>query len=266
VAGRSLTWTNQTFAVGEKKTFKLVLVVGSGVADGNYVNSTWSINTLANATVSNIATATVRVTPDPTFDCSDVIGKVFDDRNANGYQDDGEPGIPNVRLATVRGLLVTTDADGRFHVPCADIPQMDHGSNFVMKLDERTLPSGYRVTTENPRDVRATRGKMVKLDFGATVHKVFRLEVDARAFAPAGDALLPEWNDRLKVLLPQLAQRPSVLRLAYRLQDGESPDQATRRIAAIESAVKAQYAKEKRGAPPLVIETETVTAKVGGAK
>jgi hypothetical protein len=25
------------------------------------------------------------VTPDPNFDCTDIIGKVFDDANANGY-------------------------------------------------------------------------------------------------------------------------------------------------------------------------------------
>ena len=77
-----------------------------------------------------------------------------------------------MRLATPRGLLVTTDAEGRFHVPCPDIPNADRGSNFVMKLDDRTLPSGYRLTTENPRDVRITRGKLVKLNFGATIHRV----------------------------------------------------------------------------------------------
>ena len=36
------------------------------------------------------ATATVRVMPDATFDCTDVTGKVFDDANRNGYQDEGE--------------------------------------------------------------------------------------------------------------------------------------------------------------------------------
>ena len=42
----------------------------------------------------------MRIVPDPTFDCSDIIGKVFDDKNLNGYQDDGEPGIANVRVVT----------------------------------------------------------------------------------------------------------------------------------------------------------------------
>ena len=74
----------------------------------------------------------MRVTPDPTFDCAGVIGKVFDDKNRNGYQDKGELGLANVRLATVRGLLVTTDKYGRYHVACADVPNPDRGSNFIM--------------------------------------------------------------------------------------------------------------------------------------
>ncbi|MDR3390484.1 MAG: SdrD B-like domain-containing protein [Sulfuriferula sp.] len=261
VVGRNLTWTNQSFAAAEKKTYKLVLVVGSGVSEGVYVNTAVALNSLVNTSVSNVASASVRVVPDPTFDCSDLIGKVFDDYNANGYQDQGEPGIPNVRVATVRGLLITTDAEGRFHIACADIPQADHGSNFIMKLDERTLPSGYRLTTENPRIVRTTRGKMVKLNFGATIHKVFRLELDGRAFAASADDLLPEWEARLKLLVPQLKERPSVLRLAYRLQAGEPPDQAARRMQLLENKIKALYAQEKEGVPPLLIETETVGGK-----
>jgi len=161
VDGRSLRWKESGFAPKEKKTYKLMLMVGSGVGDGEYVNQAWAAT--GGTRISNLATATVRVVPDATFDCPDIIGKVFDDQNANGYQDEGEAGIAGVRMATARGLLVTTDAEGRFHVACPAIPNADRGSNFVMKLDDRTLPSGYRVTTENPRDVRLTRGKVVKL-------------------------------------------------------------------------------------------------------
>jgi len=44
--------------------------------------------------VSVEATAMVRVVPDTTFDCTDVIGKVFDDANGNGHQDPGERVCP----------------------------------------------------------------------------------------------------------------------------------------------------------------------------
>ncbi|WP_370680102.1 SdrD B-like domain-containing protein [Comamonas sp. GB3 AK4-5] len=263
VAGRLLDWKSQTFAAGEKKTFKLLLVVGAGVGEGEYVNQAWALNSQVNERISNVASALVRVVPDPTFDCSDLIGKVFDDKNANGYQDQGEPGVPNVRVVTARGLLVTTDADGRFHVACAAIPQADRGSNFVMKLDERTLPSGYRMTTENPRDVRVTRGKMVKLNFGATVHKVLRLEVDGRAFAEDGKQLSTQWNEQIAQLLTQLAERPTVLRIAYRMT-GESKDVAEQRLKALTQRIQdgyAQQAQQKKqqedDTPPLVIETES---------
>nr|WP_298719688.1 SdrD B-like domain-containing protein [uncultured Steroidobacter sp.] len=218
--GRQLSWRDQTFAPRETRIYKLVLVVGSGVSEGEYVNQAFAVNNLVDPgvfdpTISNIATATVRIVPDPVFDCSDLIGKVFDDRNANGYQDDGEPGLPNVRVVTLNGILVTSDADGRFHVACAAIPNEYRGSNFVMKLDERTLPSGYRVTTENPRDVRMTRGKLTKLNFGATIHRVVRVEVNDTAFENGTTTLLPEWRARIESLPQTLAKQPSVVRVAY---------------------------------------------------
>ena len=266
VSGRLLTWPGQTFAAGETKTFKLLLLVGAGVGEGEYVNQAWALSSVAGARISNVANAVVRVVPDPLFDCSDLIGTVFDDKNANGWQDQGERGIPNVRVVTARGLLVTTDAEGRFHVACAAIPQMDRGSNFVMKLDERTLPSGFRLTTENPRDVRVTRGKMVKLNFGATVHKVLRLELDQRAFAPDAAALTAKWQEQLTPLVRQLAERPTVLRIAYRMAAGEAQARADERLAALAQRIRADYAQQaqqakqaqkKEDAPRLVIETES---------
>jgi uncharacterized repeat protein (TIGR01451 family) len=218
--GRQLSWRDQTFTPRETKVYKLVLVVGSGVSEGEYVNQAFAVNNLVDPgvfdpTISNVATATVRIVPDPVFDCSDLIGKIFDDRNANGYQDDGEPGLPNVRVVTLNGILVTSDAEGRFHVACAAIPNEYRGSNFVMKLDERTLPSGYRVTTENPRDVRMTRGKLTKLNFGATIHRVVRVEVNDAAFEKGTTTLLPEWRSRIESLPQTLAKQPSVVRIAY---------------------------------------------------
>ena len=260
--GRELIWPDLRFAAREQKTFRAVLVVGAGVGEGEYTNLAWAANGAGGQSISNIASAVVRITPDPVFDCADIIGKVFDDKNANGYQDQGEPGIPNARVATVRGLLVTTDADGRFHVPCAAIPDSDRGSNFVMKLDERTLPSGYRVTTENPRDVRVTRGRMVKINFGATIHKVVRIELDGRAFD--GDELRPQWRDQLEQLPATLAQRPSVARLAYRLDAGEDAAVAERRLSALAARLRELYRKTPEGdggpggRPPLIVETEVV--------
>lgn len=271
VNGRDLIWPNQTFAPNERKVWKLILLVGAGVGEGEYVNQAWANNNIVNAPVSNVANATVRIVPDPTFDCSDIIGKVFDDKNANGYQDEGEPGIPNVRVVTARGLLVTTDAEGRFHVACAAIPQADHGSNFVMKLDTRTLPSGYRVTTENPRDVRVTRGKLVKLNFGATVHRVVRLEVTDAAFANDDGALKSEWQAQIEPLMKKLQERPSVVRIAYRVDTKSSTSpKAQQRLDGLAKQLRERWKKQEgerqnedkdRPHYPLVIETELEGAK-----
>ena len=54
--------------------------------------------------LSGIASASVRVVPDPDFACTDVIGRVFDDRDRDGAQTSGERGLsglsalPRLRL------------------------------------------------------------------------------------------------------------------------------------------------------------------------
>jgi uncharacterized repeat protein (TIGR01451 family) len=256
VSGRTLTWPGQTFASGEEKVITLVLAVGTGVGDGVYTNFAWAANSITGGMVSNRAEASVRIVPDPTFDCSDIIGKVFDDKNANGYQDEGETGIPNVRVATAKGWLITTDTNGLFHVACAAIPQMDRGSNFIMKLDERTLPSGFRVTTENPRIVRVTRGKMVKLNFGATIHRVVRVELSDEAFASGGTELKPEWAKRFANLPEQLKEKPSVIRLAYRLSGGDK-SLANKRLDRLTKELRGKW-ESMKCCYPLSIEKEVV--------
>jgi uncharacterized repeat protein (TIGR01451 family)/fimbrial isopeptide formation D2 family protein len=182
MAGRLLTWSSLSFASHETKTFKLLLIVGSGVGEGKYINRAWAVNNQLGTTISNVSEATVRVVPDPTFDCTDIIGKVFEDNNQNGYPDPSEPGVPGVRVATVNGLLTTTDGFGRYHIACAVIPDESLGENFVLKVDPRTLPVGYHFTTENPLVRRVTRGKMAKMDFGIAMSHVVRLELGPAAF------------------------------------------------------------------------------------
>src|SRR5690606_10498842 len=152
---------------------------------------------------------------EPVFDCGDIVGKVFDDLNRNGYQDDGEPGLPGVRIATVRGSLVTTDKHGRVHGACADLPDNRIGSNFIMKLDTRTLPAGCRLTTENPRVIRLTAGKMSKLNFGASIGRVVRLDLTDAAFEPATATLKPKWQKGIDRLIEALESEPSTLRIGY---------------------------------------------------
>jgi uncharacterized repeat protein (TIGR01451 family) len=240
INGRFLTWPGLSVGINESRVIKLLLVVGSGVGEGEYVNTARAINTFTGGDVSGVATATVRVIPDPTFDCTDVIGKVFDDKNLNSYQDQGERGIPGVQVATARGLRVTTDSNGRFHITCAIVANEVRGSNFIMKLDDRTLPSGYRVTTENPRVQRATRGKMLKFNFGTAIHRVVRLDLADGVFEKDSTELRPQWRSRIDLLITELQKEGSILRLSY-LAENEEEDDVDDRLDAIEDLISARW-------------------------
>src|SRR5206468_3997076 len=96
VAGLQLSWSGLTLAGTQVRTLKLLLAVGAGVGEGEYVNRARVMNDLTGGPMSGEATATVRIVPDPTLDCTDVIGKVFNDVNRNGVQDDGEGGLAGV--------------------------------------------------------------------------------------------------------------------------------------------------------------------------
>lgn len=240
VTGRLLRWPDRTFKAGQLVTLKMILVVGSGVGFSEYVNQTWALNLLANARVSNVASASVRVVADPTFDCSDLIGTVFDDKNRNGYQDEGEPGIAGVRLATPKGWLVTSDQHGRFHIACADVPNELRGTNFILKVDERSLPSGYRITTENPRVVRMTQGRLVKANFGASIHRVVRLDLTSQAFA-ADNRLTAQYQARLGEVLTLLYAEPSILRIGYRMPVDSDVRDARQRVGYVRKWFEDQW-------------------------
>jgi len=254
INGLQLVWNGLELQFNQKRIIRLLLVVGSGVSEGEYVNGALAINTTTGAAISGEATATVRVIPDPDFDCTDVIGKVFDDANLNGEQDSGEKGLFGARVVTARGLIAATDNNGRFHITCATVPDENLGSNFILKLDERSLPSGYRLTTENPRVQRATRGKMLRFSFGAAIHRVVRLDIADGAFEPNTTQLRIQWTPRIPQLLEELRKEPSLLRLSY-LGDVEPKDLALERVEALKKEITARW-KQSGADYRLTIETE----------
>jgi large repetitive protein len=162
---RELAWSGQIIPANGSRRYNLTVIVGAGVTGGEKVN-TGVAETAAGTEISNRGTAVVSITANAVFDCSELLGKVFEDANRNGYQDKNEPGVPGVRLVTVNGQLITTDEFGRYHIACAAVPDARIGSNFVLKVDTRTLPLGWDTTTDNPRSIRLTRGKFGELNFG----------------------------------------------------------------------------------------------------
>src|SRR2546430_15582532 len=186
VAAGQLAWNGLSFG-SSTRTIVLLLAVGAGVGEGEFVNRAQVSEGLTGRPLSGEATARVRVIPDQTFDCTDVFGKVFNDVNRNGVQDGGEDGLPGVRVVTARGLEAMTDQYGRVHITCAITANEDRGSKFLLKLDDRTLPTGFRMSPDQVQINRATRGKALKFDFGASIHRVVAIDLSDAAFE-AGDA------------------------------------------------------------------------------
>jgi len=254
VAGRELTWSSLILATDQRHEIKLLLAVGAGVTEGEFVNRAQAISSLNGTALSAEAEATVRLVPDPTFDCTDVTGKVFDDVNRNGYQDGGEKGLAGVRLVTARGLAATTDTHGRYHITCAITPHESRGSNFVIKLDDRTLPSGFRSSTRPTQIQRATRGKALRMNFGASIYRVVGLDIADAVFEPDSVEMRHQWRPRIELLLRELRRAPSVLRLAY-VADVEAESLVNSRLDALKDQVMDAWTEQ--GADyELIIEPE----------
>ena len=263
VTAGQLVWSGLNFDSDDHPTITLLLAVGAGVGEGEFINRAQVFQSLTGQPMSGEATATVRVIPDQTFDCTDVFGKVFDDVNRNGRQDPGENGLPGVRVVTAQGLAAKTDQYGRFHITCAVVPNDIRGSNFVLKLDERTLPSGFRMSTDLMQIKHATAGKALKFDFGASIYRVVAIDLSDAAFEPGQTEIRTQWKSRVDVLLGELRKAPSVLRLSY-VADTEDAGLVERRLQALKRQVTEAWDREKdryvltiepevfwrRGAPP----------------
>jgi len=285
-SGTQLIWSIQALAANSQHTINLILVVGAGVSNGDYVNHAQVLNSVTGtvqasynskgvpqavnkaavpvimapgSAASGVAVATVHVAPDPTMDCTDIIGKVFDDTNANGYPDQGEPGLAGVKVVTANGLIATTDKFGRFHITCAVVPDPDRGSNFIMKLDDRTLPTGYRITSDNPLVLRVTRGKMVKFNFGATLHRVVRLDIADGIFEPHMSVIREQWKPKMNTLIAELKKSPSILRISY-LADVEGRSEVSERTETVKKMVSSLWGS---GPYRLTVETEVYWRRGG---
>jgi uncharacterized repeat protein (TIGR01451 family) len=231
VVGGTLSWNGLTILGMQVRTLKLLVAVGAGGSEGEYVNRAQALNGVTGNALSGEATSTVRLVPDPTFDCTDVTGKVFNDKNRNGRQDNDEEGLGGVRVVTPTGLQATTDRYGRYHITCAIVPNESRGSNFVLKLDDRTLPSGFRMSTDQVQIQRATTGKALQINFGASINRVVSVDLLDAAFEPGTSEIRVQWRPRLDLLLDELRKAPSVLRLSY-VADTEDAALVKRRVEA----------------------------------
>jgi hypothetical protein len=123
-----------------------------------------------------------------------------------------------------------------------------------MKLDDRTLPSGYRLSTRPVQVQRATRGKALRMNFGASIYRVVGLDIADAVFEPGSVEMRHQWRSRVDLLITELRKAPAILRLAY-VADVEAESLVNQRLDSLEDQVMAAW--QEQGADyELVIEPE----------
>jgi uncharacterized repeat protein (TIGR01451 family) len=135
------------------------MVVGSGAQPGDYVNRAQAVDACDLCYISNVDEVRLRVDLDPLFDLGTIIGKVFEDRNNNGRQDEGETGIANAMLVLDDGTIATTDEYGRYHIPAVNPGQR------AIKINLPTIDD-LAVTDLQTQIIDVTPGLLAKANFG----------------------------------------------------------------------------------------------------
>ena len=162
-----------------------------------------------------------------------------------------------------RGLgdVYKRQTHGRYHITCATVPNESRGSNFVLKLDDRSLPSGFRPSTRPVQVQRATRGKALRINFGASIHRVVGLDIADAVFEPDSTAMRQQWEPRIDLLLDELKRAPAVLRLSY-VADLEPESLVNQRLDELKKRIMQTW-QETGSEYELVVEPE-VHWRLGG--
>lgn len=139
--------------------------IGPNALNGDGINRARAVD--ATGTRSNEAQARVKVRPGVFSSDAFVVGKVYTDCNRNGMQDEGELGVPGVRLFMEDGSYVITDREGKYDF--YGVSPKTH----VLKVDRTTLPAGAELIIQSNRNagdpssrfVDVKRGELHRADF-----------------------------------------------------------------------------------------------------
>ena len=135
--------------------------IGPGALQGDGVNRA---DAASGDVRSNVAVARVLVSGGVFTTDACVVGVIFVDRNGNGLQDAGEPGVPDVALHFEEGTSLVSDLEGKYSY-CGLTP-----TTHVLKVDRTTLPAGARLATSSNRNAGDAGSLFVDLKFGE-VHR-----------------------------------------------------------------------------------------------
>ncbi|OUL36762.1 hypothetical protein BV372_05945 [Nostoc sp. T09] len=109
-------------------------------------------------------------------DCGTIIGRVFVDKNFDGEQQPGEPGMPNAVIFMEDGNRITTDPNGLFSIANV-LPGNHTGVLDLSMLPGYTLAPNQRFRERNSQSrlVRLEPGGLVRMNFAVT--PTFKSEV-----------------------------------------------------------------------------------------
>ncbi|MFN6468931.1 MAG: hypothetical protein RMY36_004535 [Nostoc sp. SerVER01] len=115
------------------------------------------------------ATHQLKIRPGIVSDCGTIIGRVFVDKNFDGEQQRGEPGIPNAVVFLEDGNRITTDPNGLFSLANV-LPGYHTGVLDLSSVPGYNLARNkkFRERNSQSRLVHLEPGGLVRMNFGVT--------------------------------------------------------------------------------------------------
>ncbi|BCM90977.1 hypothetical protein IAD21_02840 [Abditibacteriota bacterium] len=161
-SGRNLSFDAGSLAVGAESTLTYRILVGVGTKLGKNTNLA---RATSGNTQSNEASVIVEVQGGVFDDKGIIMGRIWVDTNRDDQIQDGEPGIPGVRVWLEDGTFVLTDEDGKYSFYGLE------ARTHVVKVDVTTLPNGVRLQSLSSRYGKGGASYIIDLKKGE-LHKV----------------------------------------------------------------------------------------------
>jgi uncharacterized repeat protein (TIGR01451 family) len=169
--GRKITFGRPTLQAEQTLTITYAAVITPDALRGSGRNvAVANGRTPGGGTVSSgSASYRVQIRPGILADCGTIIGRVFVDKNFDGEQQPGEPGVPNAVIFMDDGNRITTDENGLFSLAFV-VAGARTGTLDLTSLPGYTIaPNLYRIEgNSTSRLVKLSPGGMGRMNFAVT--------------------------------------------------------------------------------------------------
>lgn len=170
VQGRTITFRYPSLEPRQTLALVYAALVTPDAVRGNGRNLAIAQGSAGGRTIaSNQASHLLRIRPGILSDCGTIVGRVFVDKNFDGEQQPGEPGVPNAVIFMEDGNRVTTDANGLYSLAFV-LAGYHTGTLDLTSLPGYTLaPNRYRIeANSSSRLARVAPGGMARMNFAVT--------------------------------------------------------------------------------------------------